>query len=89
MDAKAQHYIPKFYLKGFTNKQGCLWVCEKFTPIRESTPTCEAHRPDYYTHDENGERDETAENILQEIESRAAPVIFGSSEEIMGKLGLA
>ena len=76
MDAKAQHYIPKFYLKGFTNKQGCLWVCEKFTPIRKSIPKYEAHRPDYYTHGENGERDETAENILQEIESRAAPVIF-------------
>jgi Protein of unknown function (DUF4238) len=48
-EAKAQHYIPKFYLKGFTGKQGSLWVCERFKGIRESKPKKEAHRPDYYT----------------------------------------
>jgi Protein of unknown function (DUF4238) len=57
--AKAQHYIPKFYLKGFTDKQGKLWVCEKFKPVRDSKPKLEAHRPDYYTHADWGERDET------------------------------
>lgn len=74
-EPKAQHYIPKFYLKGFTDKQGKLWVCEKFRALRESRPKHEAHRPDYYTHAEQGERDETAEETLEEIESRAAPII--------------
>jgi len=74
-DAKAQHYIPKFYLKGFTDKQGSLWVYEKFKPLRESKPKKEAHRPDYYTHAEKGERDETAEDLLKKVESQVAPVI--------------
>lgn len=73
--AEDQHYIPRFYLKGFTGKEGKLWVCEKFCPIRESKPKHEAHRPDYYTHAEHGQRDEIAENALEAIESRAAPVI--------------
>jgi Protein of unknown function (DUF4238) len=64
-EAKAQHYIPKFYLKGFTDEQGKLWVCEKFKPIRDSKPKLEAHRPDYYTHAEQGERDETAEEYIE------------------------
>ena len=69
-EPKAQHYIPNFYLKGFTDKAGTLWVYEKFNPMRASTPKKEAHRPDYYTHEENGQRDETAENMLKVIESR-------------------
>ena len=74
-EAKAQHYIPKFYLKGFTDRQGKLWVCERFKPIRASKPKTEAHRPEYYTHAERGERDETAEDILEGVESKAAPII--------------
>jgi hypothetical protein len=74
-DAKAQHYIPKFYLKGFTDKKGVLWVYEKFKPMRESKPKNEAHHPDYYTHAEKGERDETAENVLMEVESKVAPIV--------------
>jgi hypothetical protein len=74
-NAKAQHYIPESYLKGFTDKQGSLWVCEKFKPIRESKPKLEANLPDYYTHHDNGERDETAEDILMQVESRAARII--------------
>ena len=35
----------------------------------------EANRPDYYTRAERGVRDETAEKLLQNIESRVAPVI--------------
>src|SRR5580692_8930814 len=72
---KAQHYIPKFYLKGFTDKQGRLWVCERFKGIRASKPKKEAHRPDYYTVSEEGQRNETAEDILKDVESRAAPII--------------
>jgi hypothetical protein len=74
-EAKAQHYIPESYLKGFTDKQGSLWVCERFKPIRESKPKLEANLPDYYTHADNGERDETAENVLMQAESRAAQIV--------------
>jgi len=74
-EAKAQHYIPKFYLKGFTDRQKRLWVCEKFKPIRDSKPKDEAHRPDYYTLTEQGHRNEIAEDILKRVESKAAPII--------------
>lgn len=74
-EAKDQHYIPKFYLKGFTDRSGVLWVYEKFKPPKGSKPKAEAHKPDYYTHAEKGERDETAEDTLKAIESRAAPVV--------------
>lgn len=74
---KAQHYIPQFYLRGFTDKQGNLWVYERFRPMKKSKPKLEAHELDYYTHDEQGERDETAEDVLQGMESRVAPIIKG------------
>ncbi|HKW63577.1 MAG TPA: DUF4238 domain-containing protein [Candidatus Acidoferrum sp.] len=74
-EAKAQHYIPKFYLKGFTDERRALWVYEKFKPFRESKPKHQAHRPDYYTHTGKGERDETAEDMLKSTESRVAPII--------------
>ncbi len=83
--AKDQHYIPKFYLKGFTDREHQLWVFEKFKPMRASKPKQEAHRPDYYTHSEEGQRDETAENILKEAESRVAPIIhkLGSPQYVL------
>lgn len=74
-EPKGQHYVPRFYLKGFTDKNKVLWVCEKFKPIRPSKPKCEAHRPDYYTVLRNGERDERGEAILKDVESKAAPII--------------
>jgi hypothetical protein len=74
-ETKDQHYIPNLYLKGFTDKEGILWVCEKFKPIRPSKPKCEANRPDYYTHSEKGGRDETAEDVLKGVESRAATIL--------------
>jgi hypothetical protein len=74
-EARTQHYIPKFYLKGFTDQKGRLWVYEKFKALRQSRPKDEAHKPDYYAHTERGQRDETAEQILQRIESKAAPIV--------------
>ncbi len=44
----------------------------EFSPHR---PKREAHHPDYYTHAEQGGRDETAEDTLEEIESKASPVV--------------
>jgi Protein of unknown function (DUF4238) len=90
---KAQHYIPRFYLNGFTDEEGTLWVYEKFKPLRASKPKHEANRPDYYTHLETGERDETAENVLMDIESVVAPIVrklanpqYELTDENAGKL---
>ena len=66
----AQHYVPKFYLKGFTDKQAVLWVYERFKPKRPSKPKHEANRPDYYTHSEHGFRDESAEATLRPGDER-------------------
>jgi hypothetical protein len=69
-ESKAQHYVPNFYLKGFTDRNGSLWVYEKSQPPRQSKPKHEAHRPDYYTHTDTGERDESIEDLLEKVESQ-------------------
>jgi hypothetical protein len=74
-EPKDQHFIPRFYLKGFTDNHKLLYVYERFKPLRESKPKKEANRPDYYTlAGENG-RDETAEGVFANIESAVAPTI--------------
>src|SRR5690242_7796122 len=70
-----QHYIPKFYLKGFADSQQRLYVYERGKTFRQSKPKAEAHRPDYYTHTEEGARDTTAEDNLKVVESRVAPIL--------------
>lgn len=52
-----------------------LWVYEKFKAPRASKPKDEGHLPDYYSHAEDGERDDKAERLLGKIESRAAAVL--------------
>jgi hypothetical protein len=69
-----QHFIPKSYLKGFTEKK-VLWVCEQGKSIRASKPKEEANRPDYYTYERDGERDDSTERTLQKIESVVAPTL--------------
>jgi Protein of unknown function (DUF4238) len=53
---RAHHYLPVFYLKGFTSPYaGRLSVYEKGKPLRKSTPVNEAHRRDLYSfEDEQG-----------------------------------
>src|SRR5207237_10479106 len=82
-------------LTGFTDRHRVLWVYEKFKPLRASKPKDEAHKPDYYTHTEQGQRDETAEDMLESVESGAAPVLrklsnpqFRPSSEQMGHVYL-
>jgi Protein of unknown function (DUF4238) len=81
-DGKAQHYVPESYLKGFTDKNQVLWVCDKSKAIRPSRPKDEANKPDYYTHTKDGTRDETAEEALSVIESQAAIILkkIGNSQ---------
>jgi hypothetical protein len=72
--AEDQHYVPKFYLKGFTEDKR-LWVFERDQKFRESKPKNEAHRPDFYCFDDSGQRDDSPEKALEQIESRAAPIV--------------
>lgn len=74
--AEDHHYVPRFYLKGFTENKK-LWVYEQRQKPRESKPKDEAHRPDFYSldADETGKRDNAAEKQLARIESLAAPIV--------------
>lgn len=48
-DVQAEHhYVPKFYLKGFTGRNGVLSVHERHKPPRASKPKDEANRENYY-----------------------------------------
>lgn len=71
--AEAHHYVPQFYLKGFTEKK-VLWVYEQGKPPRDSKPKYEAHRENYYTHNDRGTPDSTIEKMLSKVESVAAPI---------------
>jgi uncharacterized protein DUF4238 len=75
---RAHHYIPVFYLKGFTspnvNEKEYLWVYEQGKPIRKSKPLNEAHQRDFYSfEDEDGKRHDL-EQALSQIESEVAPL---------------
>ena len=69
------HYVPKFYLNGFSDRKGQLWVYEKSVVApRASTPKREGNRADYYVFTELGEKDDSAELMLGTIENMVAPI---------------
>jgi hypothetical protein len=76
VESANHHYVPKFYLKGFTDKKGYLWAYEfgKNAP-RQSDPKHEGHREDYYTFADRGYPDDSAEKMLSRAESLVAPTI--------------
>jgi hypothetical protein len=71
----AHHYVPRFYLKGFTDKQRKLWVYEQAKALRPSKPKDEAHRENYYVFTDRGYPDDQVEKLLSKAESLVAPVI--------------
>jgi hypothetical protein len=76
---RAHHYLPVFYLKGFTAEtlkdKGFLWVYGKGKTPRRSKPENEAHERDLYSfEDDEGERHDHAEEALPGIESVVAPL---------------
>jgi Protein of unknown function (DUF4238) len=79
-DSRSAHYISECYLKGFMDVNRVLWVYEKFKAPKASKPKDEAQLPDYYSHSEDGPRNDKAEALLGKIESRAAPVLRKLSE---------
>jgi hypothetical protein len=70
------HYVPKFYLKGFTDKNGSLWVYEKGRNApRESSPKAEGNQENYYVFSDRGYPDDSAEKVFSKAESVVAPTI--------------
>jgi hypothetical protein len=66
--------VPKFYLKGFMDRQQVLWVYEKGQNApRASTPKKEGHRENYYTFTDRGTPDDSTEKMLSKAESMVAP----------------
>ena len=70
------HYVPKFYLKGFMDRQQVLWVYEKGQNApRPSNAKKEGHRENYYTFTDRGTPDDSTEKMLSKAESMVAPTI--------------
>jgi len=75
---KKHHKQPVFYLKGFTNSEGLLFVYNKDSGnVFESTPEAIAYENDYFTFTNPlGDKDsESFENYIAAIENNTAPVI--------------
>jgi Protein of unknown function (DUF4238) len=78
MRSAAGHYIPEFYLKGFTEKKGLLWVHEKHATPRASSPKREANQPDYYAITSEALESDALERMYSRTESIVAPAISKS-----------
>jgi len=75
-DPKKQHYVPKFYLKGFC-RDGKLWMYDRDRGnLDQLRPETVGIAKDFYTFaDEEDRRDVSAERELSRIENAAAPII--------------
>lgn len=78
MRTAAGHYIPEFYLKGFTEGKGLLWVHEKQASPRASSPKREANQPDYYALSHASLDTDALEKMYARAESIVAPAICKS-----------
>ena len=78
-EPRAHHYIPQFYLNGFstiTRKQKTLWVYTIRGAPRKSTPANEAHERDFYAYDRNDKTRYDFERALSNIEGAVAPYLL-------------
>jgi hypothetical protein len=79
-DPKRHHYVPAFYLAGFTRlrrRHDHLIVYDREkNEFRTQTPDTSAHQRFYYaTEGEHGERDLSIEKFLGELEGAVKPLI--------------
>jgi len=75
---RKHHYIPVFYLSGFTNDNRCIWVYDKETGnVFESKPEGIAYEKHYFSFiAPNGTRDsETIENLIMSLEAECSKVV--------------
>jgi len=74
--SRAHHYVPVFYLKGFTSPKDreYLWVYEQGKSVRKSKPVNEAHERDFYSFIDEDDQRRDLEQPLSRIESEIAPL---------------
>jgi hypothetical protein len=70
---KRQHFVPRFYLEGFADKDNFVWTYDKQTGQgRPATPENTAVETNFYSFEApSGEYDDTIENALADIEGKA------------------
>ncbi|MNW37785.1 hypothetical protein D3C74_148370 [compost metagenome] len=77
--ARKHHFLPQFYLSGFTNedvKNNTLWVLDQTTGTQwSSKPRNIAYRNDFYRIDVPDSEPDGFEKALAQFEAMAAPVI--------------
>jgi hypothetical protein len=81
-EPRQQHYIPRFYLSGFCDRdilardrKEVIWVYERDKDMRRSSPQNEAKQRDYYTLVQNGSRNVEIEVWLGKLEALVAPIL--------------
>ncbi len=77
------HFVPRFFLEGFTDSDGFLFVHDlgrRRRPWRVR-PVNAGHQRDFYRVDVPGEEPTIAEDALQTMEDAAAPLIRRVAEE--------
>jgi hypothetical protein len=75
-EPKRQHFLPEFYLEGFS-RGGRLWVFDlERMALRAQTPTNTAVRRYYYSiQGTDGRRDNRIEQLLATVEGNAKPIL--------------
>jgi Protein of unknown function (DUF4238) len=79
---RKQHYVPQFYLRGFTNPRGQLFVVDAQTRKQFTTsPQNVAAERDFNRVDAEGVEPDAVEAALAKFESEIAPAIDGVREQ--------
>ncbi len=74
-EPKRHHYLPRFYLEGFS-KKNCFWVFDRIkNEVRKQTPESTAVQIDYYTATVKGAQYRDIEKYFAELEGRTKPII--------------
>ncbi len=73
VQSKKHHYLPRFYLKGFTNKTGDFFIYDKKKDeIRKSKPENSFFEKFRNTGTVKGEKSDLPERVLAEFDNRSA-----------------
>jgi len=82
---KRHHYIPQFYLKGFSSDEEHLFVLDKQASqekrFRFQTINSVAFQKHLYTYQTKSRKKETLEDLFSQIEGRAAAIIKKVEQE--------
>lgn len=85
---KRHHFVPQFYLSNFAGEDGQVWTYDmESASVRSSTVENTAYEKYLYSVTlEDGKRTDDLENLISDIESKAAPVVSKviGGEELTG-----